>query len=67
MAGEERTERTERTGSAPADRRCARGCAVNKPFVFAEVIDVPCDAKKEREILDLLAKAHQASREGDAE
>ena len=40
---------------------------MKKPFVFAEVIDVPCDAKKQREILDLLAKAHQASREGDEE
>ena len=40
------------------------GCAVSKPFVFAEVIDVPCDAKKQLEILDLLAKAHQSSREG---
>lgn len=40
---------------------------MKKPFVFAEVIDVPCDVKKQREILDLLAKAHQASREGDEE
>lgn len=40
---------------------------MNKPFVFTEVIDVPCDAKKQREILDLLAKAHQASRDGDGE
>ena len=54
-------------GCAPADRQCASGYAVKKPFVFAEVIDVPCDAKKQCEILDLLAKAHQASREGAEE
>jgi hypothetical protein len=40
---------------------------VKIPFVFTEVIDVPCDVQKQREILDLLAKAHQASREGDEE